>query len=135
MSERHLVLWDGDCGLCGRMVAWCKERDRASSLEFAPFQDAPSPPMTPELAVACERSVHVVRADGRVLNAGRACLFILEQIGWKSTSDLLSRAPLIWLVELAYLTVARNRKLFSRFLFRHERLELGGHAKPDEHTS
>jgi predicted DCC family thiol-disulfide oxidoreductase YuxK len=135
MSERHLVLWDGDCDLCRRIVAWCQERDSANALEFVPYQEATSPPMTPDLAIACERSVHVVQTDKRVLHAGRACLFVADQIGWKRTSKILSRAPLVWLMELAYLAVARNRTLFGRFLFRHERLELGGHAKPGERPS
>ena len=50
------------------------------------YQDArrvvPSPPMNAELYEACRRAVHVIKADGETLRAGRAMLFILERIGW-----------------------------------------------------
>lgn len=74
--------------------------------------------MTPELEVACARAVHVVTADGRILKGGRASLFVLGHLGWARTARFLALPPFIWLVELAYRTVARNRRLFSRFLFR-----------------
>jgi len=74
--------------------------------------------MTPALAAACADAVHVVTADGRVLRAGRAVLFVLEQLGWPVR--LLALPPLIWPIEWLYRVVARNRAFFSRFLFRRE---------------
>lgn len=76
--------------------------------------------MTPELRLACQRAVHVVTGQGKVLRAGRAVLFALREIGWVWTARLLSIPPLIWCVELGYAVVARHRKLFARFLFRTE---------------
>jgi predicted DCC family thiol-disulfide oxidoreductase YuxK len=73
--------------------------------------------MTPSLSAACEKAVHVVRADGTVLRAGRACLFILEELGWGRFARLLARPPFVWAVELGYRIVAHNRSLFARFLF------------------
>ncbi len=74
--------------------------------------------MTPALHEACAQAVHVVKSDGSVLRAGRATLFILEQIGWGWAARVLSWPPLIWLVELLYGIVARNRPFFARYLFR-----------------
>lgn len=85
-----------------------------------PYQDAPSPPMTPELAAACQRAVHVLTADGETLRAGRAALYILERCGWKWRARVLAIPPLLWLTELGYWIVARNRRFFARFLFRRE---------------
>ncbi|HEU4382952.1 MAG TPA: DCC1-like thiol-disulfide oxidoreductase family protein [Anaeromyxobacteraceae bacterium] len=34
----YLVLYDGVCGLCSRMVVWLLERDRERRLAFAPLQ-------------------------------------------------------------------------------------------------
>jgi predicted DCC family thiol-disulfide oxidoreductase YuxK len=112
------ILFDGDCGFCRRAVAWVLARDREARLEAVPFQEAPSPPMSPALEVACRRAVHVVRSDGGILRAGRAVLFILERTGMPLTARLLSHRPFLWIVELAYLLVARNRSFFGRFLFR-----------------
>ena len=74
--------------------------------------------MTPELAVACERAVHVVTADGRLLRAGEACVFVLGELGWRRVEWLLSKPPFIWVIEFGYWIVARNRTFFSRILTR-----------------
>jgi predicted DCC family thiol-disulfide oxidoreductase YuxK len=75
--------------------------------------------MTPHLYEACRKSVHVITPDGRILNAGRASLFILEKIGYP---HWLIRPfcwpPLGWFAELGYHIVAANRPFFDRFLFR-----------------
>jgi len=72
--------------------------------------------MTPDLAAACAEAVHVFAADGTRLRGGRAVLFVLEGLGWRRTSRLLGLPPLVWLVELGYRGVARNRRLVSRLL-------------------
>jgi len=76
--------------------------------------------MTPELARACDRAVHIVCRDGRLLRAGRAALFLAGELGWRRTSRILSCPPFIWLVELGYALVARYRGLVGRVLFRSE---------------
>jgi predicted DCC family thiol-disulfide oxidoreductase YuxK len=74
--------------------------------------------MTPQLYTACEQAVHVITADGRVIRAGQAAIFVLEEIGYP---PWLIRPfiwpPLVWLTELGYWIVAKNRSFFSRFLF------------------
>jgi predicted DCC family thiol-disulfide oxidoreductase YuxK len=74
--------------------------------------------MTPALYEACQRAIHVITSDGRVLRAGRAALFILERCGLPWTARVLRVPPLVWMVELGYWLVARNRRFFARFLFR-----------------
>jgi len=86
--------------------------------EVMAYQEAPSPPMTPELAAACQRAIHVVKADGTTLRAGRACLFILEGLGWGRAARYLTMPPFIWGVECVYRIVAASRPFFARFLFR-----------------
>ena len=113
----HVILWDGACGLCRRAVAWVARRDRSRRFEALPYQDAPSPPMTPELRAACARAVHVITREGRVLSAGRASLFVLGELGYRRTAMVFGSPPLLWIVEAAYRLVARNRGFFGRFLF------------------
>lgn len=77
--------------------------------------------MTAALYARAERAVQVLAVDGRRLEAGRAVLFVLEQIGWHPRFMLLAqRRPFVWAVELGYRLVARNRGFFGRFLFRHD---------------
>ncbi len=74
--------------------------------------------MTPALKEACPKAVHVVTADGEILRAGRASLFIAEQLGHRRLARSLRLPPIVWGVELGYRIVAANRPFFSRFLFR-----------------
>jgi predicted DCC family thiol-disulfide oxidoreductase YuxK len=118
MAEAYLVLWDGECGFCRRSVDWLLARDKEGQLEAVPFQMAPSPPMTPELEAACARAVHVITPQGRVHRAGRAVLVALEVVGFRFWARLLRLPPFIWLLEIGYWIVARNRRRFSRVMFR-----------------
>lgn len=76
--------------------------------------------MTPGLAEACARAVHVVTADGEVLRGGAASLFVLDGVGYRRTARVLSLPVFRAFVDLAYRIVARNRRFFGRFLFRRE---------------
>src|SRR5258708_39734755 len=120
VESRPWLLWDGDCGLCRRSAAWVKRKDPHRIFLVVPYQEAPSPPMTPQLEAVCKRSLHIVKADGKVIRAGRATLFILEHLGWGLWARLLAVPPFIWLVELGYWIVAKNRPIFAKFLFRRE---------------
>jgi len=120
MEAKHWVLWDGACAFCRRAAQWVKRKDLQHRFEVAAYQEAPSPPMTPALRSACEHALHVVTAEGAVLSSGRACLFILEGLGWRTLARFLGRPPFIWIVECSYRLVAANRRLFSRIVFRRD---------------
>jgi hypothetical protein len=77
--------------------------------------------MTPALREQARKAVQVITVDGRQLSAGRAMLFVLEEIDWHPRAvRLAERRPFVWAVELGYWIVARNREFFDRFLFRAE---------------
>jgi hypothetical protein len=77
--------------------------------------------MTPVLREQARKAVQVMTADGRQFSAGRAVLFVLEEIGWHpGLVHLAGRRPFIWAIELGYWIVARNRSFFGRFLLRSE---------------
>lgn len=119
-GNRDLVLWDGDCGFCRRGVRWFERRDVAHRMRMLPYQEAPSPPMTPELAAACDRALYIVHPDGSMTRAGRAILYMLGSIGHPRLARWLARAPFVWLVEAGYWLVARNRHIASRLFFTRE---------------
>jgi predicted DCC family thiol-disulfide oxidoreductase YuxK len=119
--EKSWLLWDGDCGFCRRSANWVKRRDGGARFEVIAYQKAPGPPMTPELAQACDRAVHLVDADGQTFRAGRAVLEVLIRMGWNWVR-VFKWPPFIWAIEIGYWVVARNRRFFSRFMFRNETL-------------
>jgi predicted DCC family thiol-disulfide oxidoreductase YuxK len=118
VTEQAMLLWDGECGFFLRCVDWAVRHDTGHAFRAVPYQQAPTPPMTPELRTACARAVHVVTPEGVVLRAGRALLWVLERTGHPVLSRVLALPPLVWAVELGYWLVARNRRLASRVLFR-----------------
>jgi len=115
-ESRHLIVWDGECGFCRRALAWAMARDRRGEFAAVPYQEAPDPPLTPALRAACREAVHVRTRAGEWLRGGRACLFVLERVGYPGLARALRVPPLVWLVELAYRLVASNRSFFSRLL-------------------
>jgi predicted DCC family thiol-disulfide oxidoreductase YuxK len=118
---RHLLLYDGVCGLCNWFVQFVLRRDRRRLFHFAPLQSAAG-------RTALERSGEIagtmttvwVLADYQTaaatpLTRGRAALFVLANLGWPwKAFALFSRLPTAWL-NLAYDAVARHRyRLFGR---------------------
>lgn len=74
--------------------------------------------MTPSLYAACRQAVHVISVDGQVIKAGRAAMFILEELGYpRWLVRPFTWPPLVWLTELGYRIVVENRPFFSKFLF------------------
>jgi predicted DCC family thiol-disulfide oxidoreductase YuxK len=119
---RHWLIWDGECGFCRRAVEWFARRDRRGLFRIVPFQECPTPPMTPRLRKQSQRAIQVITRQGKQRSAGRAVLFALQEIGWHPRlARLAQRPPFIWLVELAYWIVARNRPFFSRLVLRSNR--------------
>lgn len=119
MDHRFLIVWDGECGFCRRAVDWFMRHDREHQFRATPFQDAPDSQLTPAQRTRAERAVLVVTPEGRYRSAGRAVLFALEQIGWHPwLARLGQNKPFVWLVELGYWLVARNRPRLSKLLFR-----------------
>jgi predicted DCC family thiol-disulfide oxidoreductase YuxK len=114
-AERHLVLWDGDCGFCRRCVDWARRHDHEQRLELVPYQTVPDPPLRAELRADCARAMQVIRRDGTLVRGGRGAVFCLEQVGWWWARPLRF-VPLAWLTDVAYWIVARNRRFFSRLL-------------------
>ena len=114
-QEKHLVLWDGDCGFCRRSVQWLEKHDRYGHLRFEPNQTAD---ISPELREKCRGAVHVIKADGEILRAGRAMLFCGQQTRWHQLARIAGWPIFLPFVEIGYGIIAKNRMFFSKFLFR-----------------
>ena len=106
---RAWLLFDGDCGFCTRLAAWVVRRDRGRRLRVVAYQEAPSPPMTPELRIACAEALHAITPRGRVLRGGDATIYTLGAIGWRGLARVLWVRPLRDLVGLGYGLVAGMR--------------------------
>ena len=108
---RAWLLFDGDCGFCTRSAAWVERRDRARRLRVTPYQQAPSPPMTPALFAACAEAVHAVTPEGRTLRGGDAAIHVAGALWGRPLAATLAVRPLRDAIALGYrLVAARTRK-------------------------
>lgn len=123
MSEAlpdRLVLFDGVCGLCDRVVQWLLDHDPQGKLSFAPLQGETAAALRrahPVIPEAVDTVVFVERKDGqqRVHLRSRAVFALLAVIGgpWRILS-WFSVLP-AFLTDLAYHPVAALRyRIFGR---------------------
>ena len=115
MSAPVLLLFDGRCGLCNRLVRFVLRRDRHDRFVFAPLQSELATDLlarhgrdSRDLDTFCA----VVRRGEpgeRVLVKGRAGLFVLRRLGglWPLTA-VLGLLPTA-LLDVVYDWIARNR--------------------------
>ena len=121
-SGRHLLLYDGVCGLCDRFVRFVLARDHRRRFRFAMLQGPVGRDLVAAFGGDPDRleTVHVVvdyrSESGRVLTRSAAALFVLGQLGWPWRLATILRgvpaAPRDWL----YDRVAAHR---YRFFGRH----------------
>lgn len=119
-----ILLYDGVCGLCNRLVQFVLRRDRRAVFRFAPLQSALAAQiLTRHGADPCDLdTVYLVidheQPTEHLLARSDAVLFVLSQLGgfWKFFA-LFSRIIPRPLRELAYRLVARYR---YRFFGRHD---------------
>jgi predicted DCC family thiol-disulfide oxidoreductase YuxK len=117
LRQRHLILYDGTCGLCSRLPAFVVPRDPGGAFDFAPLQNAcgrsvlrKSGGDPDDLSTFC--IVVAYRSDTpELLCRASAMLFLLTTIGgaWRAVAllRLLPRRLLDW----GYDVIARNRYL------------------------
>lgn len=119
-GTRHLILYDGDCGFCGRAVTLVPPRDSRRAFRYDSLHseegervraDRALPTGEPDslLVVPAARSENLA-----VLQKSAAVLFIVGHMDWPWR--LLSIAGLLpdRLLDWAYDVVARNRHLLGR---------------------
>ena len=118
-DSRHLVLFDGECAFCRRSIAYARTLDARNHFDFEPYQSASHPLLTPALRRRCQNALHIITRGGKVIGAGRACFFLLEEATDSRIVKRLARMarsfPLVIPVEIGYGIVARNRTFFSKF--------------------
>ena len=117
-----ILLYDGVCGLCNRLVQFILRRDRRAIFRFASLQSALAARILARHAANPNDldTVYVVLnpelPDESLLSRSDAILFVLKQLGgfWRLSSSLLQLAPR-FLRNVAYNSVARHRyRIFGR---------------------
>src|SRR5262249_25990398 len=114
----RIVLYDGECGVCSRIVRWLLSADRHGLLHFAPLQGATAVALRRRWPALPQDPDSIVYVDG---SSGT------EQVSWRSEAvfricRVLDRpwplvAALAWLprplTDAAYAAFARRRHRFG----------------------
>jgi len=119
---QHLLLYDGVCGLCDRLVQFVLAYDRGGAFRFAQLQGATGRAIVERAGANPDdlTTFYVVRDYGtpraRTLVKGRAAIFVARALGWPwkavALFGVLPTAVLDW----GYDVVARYRyRIFGRF--------------------
>ena len=118
-----LVLYDGVCGLCDRLVRFLLARDRLDRLRFAPLQGPLARrELVPRGLDPADLDTVVVlagwpEADARLFTRSRAVLHAAGELGagWRALTATARLVPQ-GLADAIYAGVARRRyRLFGRF--------------------
>lgn len=115
-TQQAIVLYDGDCGFCKRMLAKLLAWDRRRRLRPVPLQGAEAegllPGMSEEQRMA---SWHLVAPDGGVRSGGAAVAPLLRMLpGGAAPAWLADRMPAA--ADRAYRWVAAHRTTLGRRL-------------------
>jgi predicted DCC family thiol-disulfide oxidoreductase YuxK len=118
----HLVLYDGVCGLCSRLVQFLLAHDHRAVFNFAALQSATGQAVVEQAGGdAHQLTTFYVLAnygtsDARLFKKSDAALFVAGELGWPwKAARLLRIVPKTFLDRL-YDVVARTRyRVFGRY--------------------
>jgi predicted DCC family thiol-disulfide oxidoreductase YuxK/GNAT superfamily N-acetyltransferase len=115
----HLVLYDGECGVCSRIVRWLLDADRRGVLRFAPLQGATAAALRerfPAIPDDLDSIIYVDRSSGAEDVSWRSEAFfrICRLLGgpWSVVAAAAEWLPRS-LTDAAYAAFARRRSLFG----------------------
>lgn len=119
-NNQHVLLYDGDCGVCTRLMETARGLDTKGLFALLPYQSFAETELAPfKLSYAdCHRKLQVVTRDGRVYGGAFGVNFFLWQYWpWKIFVLLVYALPLLLLGEIAgYALFARYRRHISQWL-------------------
>jgi predicted DCC family thiol-disulfide oxidoreductase YuxK len=115
---RHLVLYDGECGVCDTVVRWVLRADTAELFAFAPLQGQTAQALLPPLLADIHDIDSVILIEDfqsshpKLFIHGKAVFRICWQLGgWWLMLGWLSFLP-EWLYDWAYRLFAKRRYQF-----------------------
>ena len=121
-ESNPIVLYDGVCGLCNRLVQFLLKRDARDRFRFASLQSEFSSRLLTRHGVDPHDldTVYVVknhdRPDEEILARSDAILYLLNQLGGIWSLSGVGRVLPRTLRDVLYKLVARNRyKVFGKF--------------------
>ena len=120
-AMRHLLLYDGVCGLCNGIVQGVLRRDPAGEFGFASLQSGTARGLLAAKGKGMDRldTFYLILDHGSatptMLAKGAAASALLERLGWPRLARMLRLLPMP-LVDWCYDRVAASRyRIFGRY--------------------
>jgi len=116
----HLLLYDGECGLCNGLVQAVLARDPRGVFHFAPLQSAAASEFLarfgrdPSDLNTFVAIVNYRRPASACLTKARAAIFVMTTLGGPWNAAALLRPLPAELLDRVYDLIARNRHRFFR---------------------
>jgi predicted DCC family thiol-disulfide oxidoreductase YuxK len=118
----HLVLYDGVCGLCNRLVQFLLATDHRAVFDFASLQGVTGTTIVEGAGMNSDELnsffvlAHYRTGNSRVLAKSQAALFVAAELGWPWKLASLMRALPSAVLDRAYDLVARHRyRIFGHY--------------------
>ena len=114
--KQHLVLYDGECPMCVfqmRVLSWL---DWRNALSLVPLSDPRANEIAPEITREdLQEAIHCVTPEGRIYRGARAIRFVGMRLPLLVPVAMFLWIPgVIWIAEIVYRWVSKNRLLLSR---------------------
>jgi len=119
-SANPVLLYDGVCGLCNRLVQFVIKRDNQAYFRFASLQSDYAARILQHHGLDPDDvdTVYVVKESGeRLTSRSDALILLLRELGafWRAASLVLRICPR-WLRDWGYAVVARHRyRVFGKY--------------------
>jgi predicted DCC family thiol-disulfide oxidoreductase YuxK len=122
-TSNPIILYDGVCGLCNRLIRFVLKRDRNDRFRFAALQSEFAATVlerqgiNPRILDTMYLLLNYSQPDERLAARSDAAIQILTQLGgiWRALASIVQLLP-HWLRDKAYNLIARNRsQLFGKF--------------------
>jgi predicted DCC family thiol-disulfide oxidoreductase YuxK len=110
--KKAVLIYDGNCPVCGKTVAWIKDNAKRGAFEMLPCQAVSIKKRFPSITRAvCMQAMQLVLPDGTVLSGEKALPEVLKRLRRYSSaaalfklpgSETLSRAFYRWFADRRY---------------------------------
>jgi len=112
----HIVLFDDECSLCtfqSRLITWL---DWFNTVSLLPISSPRASEVAPRLTrTDLQEAIHCVTREGKIHRGARSLRFVGMRMPLAAPFALLMWLPgVIWVAEIFYRWISRNRYLLSR---------------------
>lgn len=113
---KHTVLYDDECSMCTFQMKVLSWLDWFQALSLTPLSDPKAQEVAPQLTPEqLQEAIHCVTPEGRVYRGARAIRFVGMRLPLLVPLALFLWLPgVIWIAEIVYQWVSRNRRLLSK---------------------